>query len=259
MSADRKLAREHREVILITGASSGLGAGMAREFARRGADLALCARRLDRLERLTAEIQAQRPETRIEVARLDVTDHQAVFTCFRAFREAFGRLDRVIVNAGTGSGAPVGKGGAARNLEIVGTNFTAALVQAEAAMEIFRDQGFGHLVFMSSISALRGLRGSLTVYSACKAGLATLAEGIRADMLRKPGIKITTLYPGYIRTEMNEQAANLPFIIDAVRGCRLLVDAIERKPATAIVPRWPWSAIGPAMRWLPLSVLARIQ
>jgi len=254
------LSSPSAEVVLITGASSGLGAGMAREFARRGYSLALCARRTDQLQSLAAEIEAKFPGCRVEIAQLDVTDHAAVFTCFRAFRDRFGHIDRVIVNAGIGSGVPVGKGGFARNLAIVETNFTAAFAQAEAAMEIFRDQNKGHLVVISSMSAMRGLRGGMTAYSASKAAVAALAEGIRGDVLKKKGIDVSTIFPGYITTEINADVpkSRTPFIIDGARGARLLVDAIERRRPAAFVPFWPWSVVGLAMRVLPLSIVNRL-
>ena len=129
--------------ILITGASSGLGAGMAREFAKRGDNLALCARRLERLQQLRDELATAYPHIKIALRTLDVTDHAQVFDVFRAFREEMGSLDRVIVNAGIGQGVPIGKGDFARNKAIVETNFIAALAQCEAAMEIFRAQKFG--------------------------------------------------------------------------------------------------------------------
>ena len=98
------------KTILITGASSGLGAEMARQFADRGHDLALCARRLDRLEELRAEILAAHPGRRVDVRALDVTDDDQVFAVFRAFRDdaaADGRtIDRVVVNAGPRQGRP---------------------------------------------------------------------------------------------------------------------------------------------------------
>ena len=208
--------------VIIIGASSGLGAGMAREFARRGHDLGLCARRLERLESLKAELQAAHPGIRIEIRTLDVTDHAQVFEVVRGFNASFGHLDRVVVNAGVGQGMPVGKGGFERNKAIIETNLIAALAQCEAAMEIFRAQDRGHLAVIASVSAIRGFRGGLTAYAASKAGLASLAEGIRADMLRKPRIKVSTLLPGYIRTEMNEDApaGHTPFMIDGARGCR---------------------------------------
>ena len=143
------------KTILITGASSGLGAEMARQFAARGHDLALCARRLDRLEELRAEILAAHPGRRVEVRALDVTDDDQVFAVFRAFRDADARrrIDRVVVNAGLGKGAPLGTGGYAANRQTAMTNFVAALAQSEAAMEIFRAQDAGHLVMISSMSA----------------------------------------------------------------------------------------------------------
>ncbi|HWN26261.1 MAG TPA: SDR family NAD(P)-dependent oxidoreductase, partial [Actinomycetospora sp.] len=123
---------------LITGASSGLGAGMAREFAARGHDLALGARRLDRLEALRDELAPT--GVRVAVAALDVDDHDAVFTTVRALRDELGGLDRVVVNAGLGKGAPIGTGRFDANLATARTNFVSALAQCEAAMEIFRAQ-----------------------------------------------------------------------------------------------------------------------
>ncbi len=249
-----------RKRILITGASSGLGRGMAREFARAGSDLALCARRLDRLEALKAELEAAHPAIRVSIHSLDVTDHEQVFAVFAAARDALGGLDRVIVNAGIGQGAPVGKGQFALNRNIVETNFLAALAQCEAAVEIFRAAGEGHLVLISSMSAMRGMRGGLTAYAASKAGVASLAEGIRTDMLRKPSIKISTIYPGYIRTEMNDgaPAKQTPFIIDEATGCRLLVRAIEKEKAKAYVPWWPWAPLGWLMKRMPLAWVAKL-
>lgn len=249
-----------RKRILITGASSGLGRGMAREFARAGSDLALCARRLDRLEALKAELEGAHPAIRVSIHSLDVTDHEQVFAVFAAARDALGGLDRVIVNAGIGQGAPVGKGQFALNRSIVETNFLAALAQCEAAVEIFRAAGQGHLVLISSMSAMRGMRGGLTAYAASKAGVASLAEGIRTDMLRKPSIKISTIYPGYIRTEMNDgaPAKQTPFIIDEATGCRLLVRAIEKEKAKAYVPWWPWAPLGWLMKRMPLAWVAKL-
>ena len=246
-----------RRNILITGASSGLGEGMAREFASRGCNLALCARRMDRLEALRSELREKYPDVTIHVRTLDVLDHEQIFEVFRAFREDLGQLDRVVVNAGIGKGQPLGTGYFHANRQTAETNFVAALAQFEAAMEIFRDQNDGHLVVISSMSAFRGMRKNMTTYAATKAGVASLAEGLRQEMIGKP-IRVTTIYPGYIRTELNEEVRNAPFIVDQETGCRSLVQAIEREPANASVPPWPWKPIGFAMRNLPLSVVKRM-
>ncbi|TWB82729.1 hypothetical protein FBZ87_101439 [Nitrospirillum amazonense] len=245
------------KTILITGASSGLGLGMAREFAALGRDLALCARRTDRLEALRDELLRAHPGIRVSIRPLDVTDHAAVFETFRAFDTEMGGLDRVIVNAGIGSGRRIGTGHFADNLATAQTNFVAALAQCEAALELFRTRNKGHLVVISSMSALRGLPKHMTTYAATKAGLAALTEGIQADLLRSP-IRVSSILPGYIRTELNEGAKRLPFAVPGDVGSRLLVRAIEREPAKAYVPAWPWAYMAPIMKLLPLSLVAKL-
>jgi short-subunit dehydrogenase len=248
----------HRARILITGASSGLGEGMAREFARRGRHLALCARRLDRLEALREELLAAHPGIRVLVRQLDVDDHHRVFEVFRDVHREIGGLDRVIVNAGIATSRRVGTGHFEQNLRTARTNFMGALAQCEAAVEIFRAQNHGHLVAVSSMSALRGLPRHLTVYGASKAGLSLLIEGIRAELRHTP-ITTSTIYPGYVRTEMNEAVERkLPFEVDLETGARSMVAAIEREPVHAFVPPWPWRLIGLALRHLPHRLVARL-
>jgi short-subunit dehydrogenase len=99
-----------RQNILITGASSGLGKGMAVEFAKLGRNLALCARRVERLTELQAELLAINPEIKVLIKTLDVNDHDAVFRVFKEFDAEMGGLDRIIVNAGMGKGASIGTG-----------------------------------------------------------------------------------------------------------------------------------------------------
>ena len=247
-----------RKTILITGASSGLGAEMARQFAARGHNLALCARRTEKLEALREEIHQQHPEVKIEVRDLDVTDDGQVFEVFRAFRADFGRIDRVVINAGLGKGAPLGTGRYDANKQTAMTNFVAALAQAEAAMEIFRDQNAGHLVMISSMSAMCGMPKTLTTYAATKAGVAHLAEGLRTELHGKP-IKVTVLYPGYIRSEMNEKVAqSTPMMTSTEKGVRAMVAAIEKEKDTAYVPPLPWAPLSVVMRHAPISVLKKL-
>jgi short-subunit dehydrogenase len=230
---------------------------MARQFAAQGRDLALCARRLDRLEQLREEILAQHPSATIVLRALDVNDNDAVFKVFRELANELGGLDRVIVNAGLGKGAPLGTGRFDANRETAMTNFIAVIAQCEAAMEVFREADAGHLVVISSMSAMRGMPRTLTTYAATKAGVATLAEGLRAEMHGKP-ITVTTIYPGYIRSEMNEKVAQkAPFMTDTATGVRSIVRAIEREKAEAQCPPWPWKALGVVMRNAPLSLTRR--
>src|SRR6476659_1801862 len=97
-----------RTNILITGASSGLGAEMARQFADLGRNIAICARRTDRLKQLADELATGHPESKVASRTLDVDDHESVFQTFQEFDEEMGGLDRIVVNAGLGEGYPVG-------------------------------------------------------------------------------------------------------------------------------------------------------
>ncbi len=245
------------KVVLITGASSGIGAMMARKFAYLGYNLAICARREERLQTLKQEINRDYP-VKIAVKTLDVADYDQVFTIFNEFAEEFGKIDRVIVNAGIGDSRVIGHGRFNVNRKTAEINFISAIAQCEAGMQIFRKQGFGHLVVISSMSAVRGLPRHLTTYAAAKAGLAHLAEGIRADMIReKLPILVSTIYPGYIRTELNIGAKYLPFEIEEEEGAEVIIKAIEANVDEAFVPSWPWLPIGLGMKYLPLKLIAK--
>ncbi|SHH94515.1 Short-chain dehydrogenase [Ferrimonas marina] len=244
-----------RQNIVITGASSGLGWEMARQFAAMGRNLALCARRTERLEALQQELKTSYPDIQVHVRALDVNDHEQVFAVFEAFAQDFGgRIDRVIVNAGMGKGASLGTGHFEANRQTAETNFVAALAQCEAALTQFRAQNHGHLVTISSVSAVRGFRRAMTVYAATKAALTSLSEGIRVDLLNTP-IKVTTVHPGYIQSEINDRVDKVPFMVDTETGCRAIIKAIEKEGDNAFVPGWPWAWMRWVLRWAPLRML----
>ncbi|MDN5582088.1 MAG: SDR family oxidoreductase [Corynebacterium sp.] len=245
---------------LITGASSGLGAELARQSAAAGHDLALCARRTERLDALAAEIAASCPAVTVRTYALDVTDPDAVREVFqRADAEA--PLDRVVVNAGLGKGRKVGSGKPEANRETATTNVLGALAQAEAGMEIFRARGAGHLVLVSSVTALRGNRKAMTTYGATKAFVASLGEGLQSELMVSGagGIDVTVLLPGYIRSEMNEKVEQKTrFMVDTETGVRSMMAAIEARKRRALVPGWPWRLIGPLLKVLPLKVVSKL-
>ncbi|WP_374455702.1 SDR family oxidoreductase [Nocardioides sp.] len=243
--------------VLITGASSGLGAEMARQLAALGHDLALCARRTERLDALRDEITAAHPSVRVAVKALDVNDHDAVFRVFEEFAEELGGLDRVVVNAGLGKGQPLGTGRFDANLATAQTNFIGALAQTEAAAAIFRRQNSGHLVMVSSFSALRGMPKNITTYATTKAAVAHLAEGFRADVHGTP-IKVTVLYPGYIVSEMSGTSAKTPLMTSTEKGVRAMVAAIEKEKPSARVPAWPWAPLGFVVRRVPVGMLRKM-
>ncbi|MEV2223698.1 SDR family oxidoreductase [Nocardia vinacea] len=246
-----------RSKILITGASAGLGAAMARDFAAKGRDLALCARRLDALEALRDELTAAHSGITVAVRALDVDDHTAVPRVFAELRDELGGVDRVIVNAGIGKGARIGTGRADANIATATTNFVSALAQTEAALEIFRAQESGHLVLVSSMSAVRGLPGKKAAYSASKAGLAALGEALTVEFANSP-IAVTTLLPGFIATDMAAKAGDARMVTPLTKGVAAMVRAIEREKIRACVPGWPWRFIDVVLPHLPGAVVTRM-
>lgn len=246
-----------RQNILITGASSGLGRTMATMFAAKGRNLALCARRVERLQELQAELLKAHPEIKVSIRPLDVNDHDQVFETFKLFAADLGHLDRVIVNAGMGKGASLGTGYFYANKQTAVTNFVSVIAQCEAALELFRAQNHGHLVTISSVSAVRGFGRALSVYAASKAAVTALSEGIRIDVLKSP-IKVTTIHPGFIRSEINEGVKNAPFMVDTQTGTRAIIKSIEKEGANSFVPHWPWSVMHYVMKVMPLSWLAKM-
>ncbi|MBB3082663.1 SDR family oxidoreductase [Geodermatophilus sabuli] len=245
-----------RQRILITGASSGLGEGMARRFARMGRDLALAARRTDRLEALRDELLAAHPGIRVVTAALDVDDAAAVEKVVPELAGKLGGIDRFVANAGIGKGAPVGTGSAWANRATLFTNVLGTHAQCEAAVELFRARGSGHLVVVSSVASIRGMRGTRTAYGASKAALNALAERIRSDLLGT-GIRVTTVLPGFIATDINVGRRG-PFTVDLGTGVDALTAAIEREPVRAYVPEWPWRPVSALLRVLPLPVVRRL-
>ena len=245
-----------RQKILITGASSGLGAGMARKFAAKGRDLALCARRTDRLDELKAELLERNPGITVAVAALDVNDHEQVPKVFAEMSDELGGIDRIIVNAGIGKGARLGSGKLWANKATVETNLVAALVQIETAIEMFKAAGGGHLVLISSVLANKGVPGVRAAYAASKAGVSSLGESLRAEYANGP-IKVTVLEPGYIESEMTAKAVTTMLMVDNVTGTKAMVDAIEREAGRAVVPRWPWAPMVAVLKVLPPRLVRR--
>jgi NAD(P)-dependent dehydrogenase (short-subunit alcohol dehydrogenase family) len=161
----------------------------------------------------------------------------------------------VIVNAGIGKGASIGTGKAWANRATLVTNVLGAHAQCEAAMEIFRAQGAGHLVLISSVASIRGMRQTRTAYGASKAAVNALAEGIRSDVWGSD-IRVSTILPGYIETDLNVGRRGL-FTVGYDKGVDALTAVVEREPVRGYVPEWPWRGVAALLRVLPLGVVRR--
>lgn len=243
--------------VVITGASSGIGAALAREFASRGYNIALCARRIEKLESLKQELAQKNSNIKVISAALDVNELDTVATVLNELKSSLGSLDIVIANAGITGVRRTGSGDLTVDKQVLQTNLYGAIATIDAGVAIFREQGFGQIVGMSSFSAFRGIPGS-AAYSASKAALTNYLQAVGTELYRKKDIKVTVIHPGFIRTEIDDNIDKFPFVIDADKAANTMANAIEKGKSDIVVPNWPWALLRKVMPKLPESVVAKI-
>jgi short-subunit dehydrogenase len=243
--------------VVITGASSGIGAALAREFASRGYSIALCARRIEKLESLQQELVQNNSNIEVITSALDVNELDTVPTVLSEIKSRLGNLDIIVANAGITGVRRTGSGDLTIDKSIIQTNLYGAIATIDAAIAIFREQGFGHIVGMSSFSAFRGIPGS-AAYSASKAAVTNYLQAVGTELYRKKDIKVTVIHPGFIRTEIDDNIDKFPFVIDADKAAITMVNAIEKGKADIVVPSWPWAILRKVIPKLPESVVAKI-
>jgi short-subunit dehydrogenase len=221
-------------VAAITGASSGLGAELARQLALEGWSVGLTARREPDLERLASEIRA-RGGTAF-VAPADAADPIATREALMSIAQALGPVDLLIANAGVGLGTTARKFSAADISTMIQVNLTGAVHAIEAVLPGMIERKRGRIVGVSSLAAFRGLPGS-PGYCATKAGLTALLEGLRPE-LRVLGIGVTTVHPGYIRTPMTaNQTGFQPLLMDVESAARIILRGVARGKSKINFPR----------------------
>lgn len=220
--------------VLITGASSGIGAALALALGGRGARLVLAARGKSRLQGTAAVVALQYPAlTPPIVAPCDVSDQDGVRSLCATAVEHHGGLDVLINNAGISVYGLAEYGSAADFEQVMAVNFYGPLYATLEAIPLMRRQGGGLIVNVASVAALHGVP-YLAAYSASKAALAALAQSLRAE-LHQGGIRLLTVYPGYTRTPLFDREKKLggarrPRNGYAAPGdvARAIVRAIER-------------------------------
>ncbi|MED5372437.1 MAG: SDR family NAD(P)-dependent oxidoreductase [Myxococcota bacterium] len=230
------------EHVIITGASTGIGAALARELANRGYAVGLIARSEDKLASLAQELGARGAS--VAFASADVRDREAVFQAVARLEDALGPVDRLVANAGIGGALRPEKGWdhveVRRTFEV---NLFGAAHAAEAALEGMRERKRGQLVLISSVAATRGLPGT-GPYSASKAAASTLWESMRPS-LRKIGVDCLTVHPGFVRTPLTDKNSfKMPFILEPEDAARRIVRAMEARrrfltfPLPMVVLQW---------------------
>ena len=186
-------------VVLVTGASGGLGAHFARVLARSGAQVAVAARRLESCETLCEAIRSESGHA--SPVRLDVADAASVTAAIAAVVARFGKLDVLVNNAGIATTT------AALDLAeedwdaVLDTNLKGAFLCAQGAARVMKDAGGGAIVNVASILASR-VAGGVAAYAASKAALVQLTKALALEWARY-GIRVNALCPGYIETDIN--------------------------------------------------------
>ncbi len=233
--------------VFLTGASSGIGAALARCYAEQGASLGLVARRGEVLETLRASLA--HPE-RHRLYALDVNDHQALRVAAEDFLAQHGGVDVVVANAGVSHGTLTEH---AEDLpvfeQIMATNLLATVATFSPFVAAMRAQGSGRLVGIASVAGIRGLPGA-AAYSASKAATISYCESLRVE-LHGSGAKVVTIAPGYIDTPMTQHNSYpMPFLMPAEKVARVAVAAIARGSSYAVIP-WPMGIVAKLLRLLP--------
>lgn len=239
------------KAVVITGASAGIGKALALEFAGRGYHLGLTARHNETLEAVRTQIVAAHPgrPLRIDIAVLDVNQDDAVADAMRALFTRMGGVDIVVVNAGINDFTRVGKGQFEKEKRLIQTNLVGAIATVNAAASYFIAQGRGRIVGISSLAALNGMP-TQAAYCATKAGFSAYLDAARIELARH-AIGVTTILPGFVKTEIVAGIEKYPFVVSAEQAAREIVDAIEAGQSHAAVPAWPWKWIRPFMRLMP--------
>lgn len=238
--------------VFITGASSGLGAALAAEYAAQGATLGLLARRGDALERLAASLPRPSPGApHHRTYIVDVRDHGAIATAARDFLAHAGGIDVVIANAGISVGTLTEF---AEDLavfeDIIATNVVATAATFApfiAAMKAQRTPA--RLVGIGSVAGIRGLPGA-EAYSASKAAVISYCESLRLE-LKPHGIQVVTLCPGYIDTPMTKvNPYPMPFLMAADKFAAKAARTIAAGSSYAVIP-WQMGVVAKVLRLLP--------
>lgn len=241
---------------MIIGASSGIGAALAKKLAREGYVLALLARRGDRLAALCAEINEELKETRVFAYPHNVTDFDAIPGLFQQIFKDLRGMDLVVYNAGVMHNVGDEEYTFAKDKEMVDVNLLGAMAWLGETAKVFEQIGAGQIVGVSSVAGDRG-RAPNPGHNASKAGLTTYLEGLR-NRLSSKGINVVTIKPGFVNTAMAQSVADSPLIITPEQAADEIFVAIRKRKQTKYVPLI-WSLIMLVIVLIPSFIFRRMK
>ncbi len=243
------------EKIFITGASSGIGAALAIEFAKRGATLGISARRSEKLQSIAQQCKELGAKD-VFTYTVDVTDQDSSEKTAKDFIAAANGIDIIIANAGVAYSDKISSGEATQINQVFSTNILGVTNSIIPFVPTMKENSSGKIVIISSIASFRPIayHGG---YSASKSAVRMLANSWRMA-LEKYKIQITTICPGFIVSEMtDENKFPMPFLLETEDAGRKMVKAIDNDKKTYILP-WQIKMILYATRWLPTPLYYKI-
>jgi short-subunit dehydrogenase len=242
------------KVVMITGASSGIGGALAVELARRGAGLGLVARRAEALSEVARSIEAN--GGRALVLPADVRDADSLRAAAERLQSTLGPLDLLIANAGIGPTRDASDLNAKEVSDVININVIGAANSVAAVLPQMLAAGQGHLVAISSLAAYRGLPRS-AAYCASKAAVSAFFESLRLD-LEPQGVAVTIIHPGFIKTPLTSgREAQMPFLMELDDAVLKIVRAIEKRKKSYAFP-WQLASIVRAGMVMPIWMYDRI-
>lgn len=238
--ANRQLLR-----VVVSGASSGIGAALARRYAAAGATLGLIARRQAELQQLAAELS-----TSCRIYPLDVRDGAALGAAAHDYINNYGCPDLVIANAGVSVGTLTELvEDITAFQEVLDINVMGMVKVFQPFVAPMRRRGSGILVGIASVAGYRGLPGA-AAYSASKAAAIAYLESLRVE-LHGSGVKVLTICPGYIATAMTRRNPYpMPFMMSADAAAAKMVALIARGKSFTVIP-WQMAIVARVLRLLP--------
>lgn len=240
-------------ITLITGASSGIGRGLALRMAAAGETVVVMARRQALLDTLVDEIRAA--GGRAVAVAADVTRPDEVMAAVSHVEARLGAIDRLVANAGGGRPVDARRFTAGPVDEALRLNVLGVAHCVEAVLPAMLERRSGHLVVTSSLAGYRGLP-SAAAYGAAKAGVTHMMESLRIE-LHDSGIDVTVILPGFVRTKARKKGKAKPFSIEADDAARRMQQAIERRAAYVAFPASLRLAVAIA-RVLPAGLYDRL-
>lgn len=232
------------KTVMITGASSGIGRGLALAIADRGARLGLLARRQSLLDEIVSSVKG-----RAVSVVADVRDAEAMKLAAQRVRDELGPIDILIANAGIGTSDHISRLNPEHAADIININVLGAANSVAAVVPQMIERGKGQLVAISSLAAYRGLPKS-AAYCASKAAVSAYFESVRID-LRGTGVDVTIIHPGFIKTPLTAgRDAKMPYLMELDDALPKILSAIEKRKKSVAFP-WQLATVVRAGMLMP--------